>query len=161
MQIRALHRGDHGEERQYRDNAKVVFNTTYGGGFTNDVYSVSGNTNIEAHDNGFRDESEWGASPVLPVLATRADDGVEPLGFGVDPSDDSPTFEVTIRNASSGVWYTVYAADAVGGAYAAAASVQAAADGLLTLSVPAPSDKPARFVRIGASEMPVPVGTAL
>ena len=143
------------------DNAKVVFNTAYGGGFTNDVYSVSGNTNVEAHDNGFRDESEWGASPVLPVLATRADDGVEPLGFGVDPSDDSPTFEVTIRNASGGVWYTVYAADAVDGAYAAAASVQAAADGLLTLSVPAPSDKPARFVRIGASKTPVPFGTAL
>ena len=40
------------------DNAKVVFNTAYGGGFTNDVYRVSGNTNIEAHDNGFRDESE-------------------------------------------------------------------------------------------------------
>jgi len=58
MQIRALRRGDHGEERQYRDGAKVVFNTAYGGGFTNDVYSVSGNTNIEAHDNGFRDESE-------------------------------------------------------------------------------------------------------
>ena len=143
------------------DGATVVFNTAYGGGFTNDVYSVSGNTNIEAHDNGFRDESEWGASPVLPVLATRADDGVEPLGFGVDPSDDSPTFEVTLRDSSGSVWYTVDAADAVEGAYAAASSVQAAAHGLLTLSVPAPSDKPARFVRIGASKTPVPVGTAL
>ena len=58
MQIRALRRGDHGEERQYRDGAKVVFNTAYGGGFTNDVYSVSGNTNIEAHDNGFRGASK-------------------------------------------------------------------------------------------------------
>ncbi len=98
----------------------------------------------------------------MPVLATRADDGVEPLGFGVDPSDDSPTFEVTIRNASGGVWYTVYAADAVGGPYKAAAdSVHATANGLLTLSVPAPSSKPTCFVRIGASDSPVTDGTAL
>ena len=60
------------------DGAKVVYNTAYGGGFTNDVYNVSGNTNIEAHDNGFRQESEWGAGgdpeplPGLPVLGTPA-----------------------------------------------------------------------------------------
>ena len=42
------------------DGAKVVYNTAYGGGFTNDVYNVSGNTNIEAHDNGFRQESAYG-----------------------------------------------------------------------------------------------------
>lgn len=41
------------------DNAKVVFNTAYGGGFTNDVMKSSA-TNVEAHDNGFRAESEYG-----------------------------------------------------------------------------------------------------
>ena len=56
------------------DDAKVVFNTAYGGGFTNDVMKSSA-TNVEAHDNGFRAESEWGAPPVLPeypVLGTPA-----------------------------------------------------------------------------------------
>ena len=95
-----------------------------------------------------------------PVLATLAEDGVEPLRFGAAPSG-SPTFEVTIRNAVAGAWYTVYAADEVGGAYQAAASVQATADGLLTLSIPAPADKPTRFVRIGVGDAQVPAGTAL
>lgn len=60
------------------DGAKVVFNTAYGGGFTNDVLNLNSSTNIEAHDNGFRQESEWGAggdpepSPGLPVLGTPA-----------------------------------------------------------------------------------------
>ena len=108
-------------------------------------------------------EADPGSPPiVVPVLATRADDGTDPLGFGTDPSDDSPTFEVTIRNAAGGVWYTVYAADEVGGTYKAAAdSVQAESDGLLTLSIPAPSSVPARFVRIGASDSPVSGGTEL
>ena len=108
-------------------------------------------------------EADPGSPPiVVPVLATRADDGVDPLGFGADPSDGSPTFEVTIRNAAGGVWYTVYAADEVNGTYKAAAdSVHATANGLLTLSIPAPSDKPARFVRIGASDSPVTGGTEL
>ena len=41
------------------DNAKVVYNTAYGGGFTNDVMKSSA-TNVEAHHNGFRQESEYG-----------------------------------------------------------------------------------------------------
>ena len=43
------------------DNAKVVYNTAYGGRFTNDVLNVSkSSSNIEAHHNGFRLESEYG-----------------------------------------------------------------------------------------------------
>jgi M6 family metalloprotease-like protein len=95
-----------------------------------------------------------------PVLAILAEDGVEPLRFGADPSG-APTFEVTIRNAVAGAWYTVYAADEVGGTYEAVTSVQATANGLLTLSIPAPSDKPARFVRVGVSDSPVSDGTEL
>ena len=221
------------------DGATVVFNTAYGGGFTNDVLNLNSSTHIEAHDNGFRDESDWGSSggsddlpalgtpavsrdgsgtfsvsvavssnapasvvcvdrgvdyepmagvdlsgvqprtigahvdigcceadPVsapiaMPVLATRADDSTDPLGFGTDPSDDSPTFEVTIRNAADGVWYTVYAADKVRGPYESVTSVQAESNGLLKLSIPAPDTIPARFVRIGASESPVTGGTEL
>ncbi len=36
------------------DGATVVFNTAYGGGFTNDVLNLNSSTHIEAHDNGFR-----------------------------------------------------------------------------------------------------------
>lgn len=41
------------------DNVKVVYNKAYGGGFTNDVKKSSA-TNVEAHHNGFRQESEYG-----------------------------------------------------------------------------------------------------
>ena len=44
---------------------------------------------------------------------------------------------------------------------AAADSVHATANGLLTLSVPAPSSEPTCFVRIGASDSPVTGGTEL
>ena len=97
-----------------------------------------------------------GGLPV-PALATP-DDG--PLSFGTDGSN-SPTFQVTIRNAVKDAWYTVYAADAVNGTYTAVTSVKATADGLKTLSIPAPSSKPTRFVRIGVSDAQVPANTEL
>jgi len=97
-----------------------------------------------------------GGLPV-PALATP-DDG--PLSFGTDGSNN-PTFQVTIRNAVKDAWYTVYAADAVNGTYKAVTSVKATADGLKTLSIPAPSSKPTRFVRIGVSDAQVPANTEL
>ena len=48
-----------------------------------------------------------------------------------------------------------------GDGFAVLESVKAAADGLITLSISAPSSKPARFVRIGVGEGAVPAGTAL
>ena len=95
-----------------------------------------------------------------PVLATLEDGGHVPLAFGKDASNN-PTFEVTIKNAAKDAYYTVYASDTVDGTYAAVTSAKAAADGLMTLSIPAPSSKPARFVRIGVGEGAVPAGTAL
>ena len=60
---------------------------------------------IGAHvDIGCCEADPVSAPIVVPVLATRADDSTDPLGFGTDPSDESPTFEVTIRNAAGGVW---------------------------------------------------------
>ena len=100
-----------------------------------------------------------GGGFVAPVLCTAAD-GHVPLSFGKDGSNN-PTFEVTIRNAAKGAWYTVYAADAVNGTYKAVTSEKATADGLKTLSIPAPSSKPARFVRIGVSDAQVPSNTEL
>ena len=100
-----------------------------------------------------------GGGFVAPVLCT-AEDGHVPLSFGKDGSNN-PTFEVTIRNAAKDAWYTVYAADAVGGPYKAVTSAKATADGLKTLSIPAPSTKPARFVRIGVSGAQVPANTEL
>ena len=100
-----------------------------------------------------------GGGFVPPVLCTAAD-GHVPLSFGKDGSNN-PTFEVTIRNAAKDAWYTVYAADAVGGPYKAVTSAKATADGLKTLSIPAPSTKPARFVRIGVSDAQVPADTEL
>ena len=86
--------------------------------------------------------------------------GHVPLAFGKDASNN-PTFEVTIKNAAKDAWYTVYAADTVDGTYAAVTSVKAPADGLMTLSIPAPSSKPTRFVRIGVSDSQVPANTEL
>ena len=96
---------------------------------------------------------------MAPVLCTAAD-GHVPLSFGKDGSNN-PTFEVTIRNAAKDAWYTVYAADAVNGTYKAVTSVKATADGLKTLSIPAPSSKPTRFVRIGVSDAQIPANTEL
>ena len=52
------------------DDAKVVYNKAYGGRFTNDVLNVSkSSSNIEAHHNGFKQESEYG--PGFAVWATE------------------------------------------------------------------------------------------
>jgi hypothetical protein len=96
---------------------------------------------------------------VVPVLST-VEDGHVPLSFGKDASN-APTFEVTIRNAVKDAWYTVYAADTVDGTYKAVTSEKATADGLKTLSIPAPSSKPARFVRIGVSDAQISANTEL
>ena len=104
--------------------------------------------------------SYTGGGFVPPVLSTLEDGGHVPLGFGRD-SSNNPTFEITVRNAVSGAWYTVYAADSVDGTYKAVLSVKATAAGLKTLSIPAPSSKPARFVRIGVSDAQVSSGTEL
>ena len=104
--------------------------------------------------------SYTGGGFVAPILSTVENGGQAPLGFGRD-SSNNPTFEITVRNAAKDAWYTVYAADAVDGAYKAVTSVKAPADGLMTLSIPAPSSKPTRFVRIGVSDAQVPENTAL
>ena len=101
-----------------------------------------------------------GGGYVAPVLSTPEDGGHVPLSFGKNASND-PTFEVTIKNAVKDAWYTVYAADAVNGPYKAVTSEKATADGLKTFSIPAPSSKPARFVRIGVSANQIPADTAL
>jgi hypothetical protein len=93
-----------------------------------------------------------GGGFVAPVLAT--------LGFGTDASNN-PTFEVTIKNAAKDAWYTVYASDTVDGTYRSVTSAKATADGLKTLSIPAPDSKPTRFVRIGVSDAQVPANTEL
>ena len=95
-----------------------------------------------------------------PVLSTLEDGGHVPLSFGKDGSNN-PTFEITIKNAVKDAWYTVYAADAVDGTYRAVTSAKATAAGLKTLSIPAPSSKPTRFVRIGVSDAQVPANTEL
>ena len=104
--------------------------------------------------------SYTGGGYVAPVLSTLADGGHVPLSFGKD-SSNNPTFEVTIKNAVKDAWYTVYASDAVDGTYKAVTSVKATADGLKTLSIPAPSSKPTRFVRIGVSDAQVSANTEL
>jgi hypothetical protein len=104
--------------------------------------------------------SYTGGGFVAPVLSTLEDGGHVPLSFGKD-SSNNPTFEITVRNAVSGAWYTVYAADSVNGTYRAVTSVKATAAGLKTLSIPAPSSKPTRFVRIGVSDAQVPANTEL
>ncbi len=101
-----------------------------------------------------------GGGYVAPVLSTLEDGGHVPLSFGKD-SSNNPTFEITIKNAAKNAWYTVYAADTVNGSYKAVTSVKATADGLKTLSIPAPSSKPTRFVRIGVSDAQVSANTEL
>ena len=95
--------------------------------------------------------TEW-VPFAAPVLST--------LGFGAD-DPDNPTFDITVRNAAKDAWYTVYAAEGVDGPYKAVLSVQAPKDGPMTLSIPAPSSQPTRFVRIGASDDQVPANTEL
>ena len=104
--------------------------------------------------------SYTGGGFVAPILSTVENGGHAPLGFGRD-SSNNPTFEITVRNAVSGAWYTVYAADSVNGTYRAVTSVKATAAGLKTLSIPAPASKPTRFVRIGVSDAQVPANTEL
>ena len=87
------------------DDAKVVFNTAYGGGFTNDVMKSSA-TNVEAHDNGFRAESEWGAPPVLPeypVLGTPAvSRGVnDTFSISVSVSSNAPASVVCVDRGNT------------------------------------------------------------
>ena len=94
-----------------------------------------------------------------PVFATPAADGVPALAFGGTAA--APVLAVSIANAAKGAWYTVYASDAVDGTYAAVTSEQATADGLKTLSIPAPASKPARFVRVGVSDAEISSGTEL
>ena len=104
--------------------------------------------------------SYTGGGYVAPVLSTLEDGGHVPLSFGKDGSNN-PTFEITIKNAAKNAYYTVYASDTVDGAYKAVTSVKATADGLKTLSIPAPSSKPTRFVRIGVSDAQVSANTEL
>ena len=52
-------------------------------------------------------------------------------------------------------------ADEVDGTYKAVTSVKATSAGLKTLSIPAPTSKPTRFVRIGVSDAQVPTDTEL
>jgi hypothetical protein len=93
-----------------------------------------------------------------PELATLEDGGHVPLSFGKD-SSNNPTFEITIKNAVKDAYYTVYAAEAVGGPYAAVKSEKADDDGLKTLAIPATA--PTRFVRIGVGKSAVADGTPL
>lgn len=89
----------------------------------------------------------------VPVLASPALDGVEPLelsGFAI---------ALRINNAACGAWYTVYASETVDGTYRAVKSVSATSDGVFAIGdVPAGGDT--LFLRVGVSDASVPVGTA-
>ncbi len=92
-----------------------------------------------------------------PEFASLPQDGVAPLAFGGTPT--APTFIVSVGNAVSGVWYTVYASDNVATGFAAVLSTNAPADGVLSISVDA-SD-PTKFLRVKPSLEPVQPGTPL
>ena len=80
-----------------------------------------------------------------------------PLAFGGTP--EVPTFTVSVDNAVSGVWYTVYASDNVATGFAAVLSTNAPADGVL--SIPVDASDPAKFIRVKPSLAPVPAETPL
>jgi hypothetical protein len=84
----------------------------------------------------------------VPVLATLAGDGVEPLVFGGTPA--APTLTVTIGNAQSGVWYAVYESASVGGPWTFAGRAQATADGTLPFTIDATAAT--KFLRLKASD---------
>ena len=138
------------------DNAKVVYNTAYGGGFTNDVCSVSGNTNVEAHHNGFRDESEYGgASGGVPSPVFASDGGA--FSF-----PDSATFRIALVGTDAGFWYTAFAADTLVGPFLAETNSVPGTGGALPLSVDAdPVAHPTRFVRVCVSREPCAAGVSL
>ena len=74
------------------DDAKVVYNTAYGGRFTNDVFNVSkSSSNIEAHHNGFKPESQYGQTS--GYAAWVAANGMEG-----DPGEMTNGME-------NGIWY--------------------------------------------------------
>jgi hypothetical protein len=98
-------------------------------------------------------------APVLdpPVLASIPADGVAPLAFG--GTSASPTFEVRVRNATAGLWYTVYATADLADDFLAVLSTNAPSGGILPLRIDA-TDR-TKFVRIGVGTGEVPNGTKL
>ena len=139
------------------DGAKVVYNTAYGGGFTNDVYSVTGNRNVEAHHNGFRDESEYGGASgdvPPPVLAS---------GGGALSFPDSATFRIALVETDPGFWYTAFAAANLSGDgdFVSEAASVPGSGGALELDVAVDETHPARFVRVAVSRVPCDAGVSL
>ena len=92
--------------------------------------------------------------PTVYPIATPAAAGVPALAFG--GADAAPTLTVSIANAVKGAWYTVYASTDVASGYRSVLCEQAAADGVLSLTIDAADAT--KFVRVGASADPVPVG---
>lgn len=131
--------------------AKVVYNTAYGGGFTNDVLSVSGNANVEAHHNGFRDESEYGDVPT-PVFAS---------GGGALSFPDAATFRIALVETDPGFWYTAFAANDLDGDFVSESASVGGTGGALALDVAVDGARPARFVRVAVSRESCEAGVSL
>ena len=84
----------------------------------------------------------------VPLLATLADDGVEPLVFGGTAA--APTLTLTVGNAKAGLWYAVYASPTVDGDYAFVQRIQATKDGTLPFTIDATAAT--KFIRFKASD---------
>ena len=94
-----------------------------------------------------------------PVFADGTG-GAPALSFSEDPATGARRLAVRIANAVPGVWYTVFAAEALGGGFRAdAPSVRASSSGELVFVLDA---SPAtRFLVVGAGAEPFAAGDAL
>ena len=97
-----------------------------------------------------------GGIPV-PVLATLAEGGVEPLVFGGTAA--APTLKVTIGNAQAGVWYAVYESASVDGPWTFVQRAHATRDGTLPFTIDATAAT--KFLRLKASEAEIATGDPL
>ena len=93
----------------------------------------------------------------VPVLATLAGDGVEPLVFGGTAA--APTLTVTIGNAQAGVWYAVYESAAVDGPWTFVQRAQATRNGTLPFTIDATAAT--KFLRLKASDAGIASGDPL
>jgi hypothetical protein len=84
----------------------------------------------------------------VPLLATLADDGVEPIVFGGTAA--APTLTITVGNAKAGLWYAVYASPTVDGDYAFVQRIHATKDGTLPFTIDATAAT--KFIRFKASD---------
>ena len=86
--------------------------------------------------------------------------GAPALSFTEDPATGARRLAVRIANAVPGVWYTVFASEALGGEFRAdAPSVRASSSGELVFVLGA--SPAARFLVVGASAGPFETGDPL